>query len=247
MKCPALRNRSSRMVAAVLATAVATLALGGCNAPLERSHENGRLSYPAARGYDFMDMFEVNLAAGVGLQAAVEITPVRVAYGAYDVTKIGTMGRACGIWDEARKDFFFLHSFLYWEKQPCFGDDFLFDPDETHQKCQQRSALDHSRDRFYEKWEWTTRYEDWERPWLDCVIEAHALFIGAEIGFSPQECADFLLGILNVDTVSHDDWGAADRKTEPVSIPGQGAPPTLNPPGTPHGAPVNDPNVPGGK
>src|SRR5262245_11556205 len=108
MKCPVLRNRSFPVVRALaVATALATaLATVGCNAPLERSHENGRLSYPAARGYDFMDMFELNVAAGAGLQAAVEITPVRVAYGAYDVTKMGTMGRACGIWDEARKEFF---------------------------------------------------------------------------------------------------------------------------------------------
>ncbi len=238
MKCPVLRIRSFFLAATLGIAAV------GCNAPLERTHSNGHLSYAAARGYDFMDMFEVNVAAGVGLQAAVEITPVRVAYGYYDVTKMGTMGRSCGVWDEVRKEFFFVHSFMYWEKQPCYGDDFLFDADEMHLKNQQRGVKDHTRERFYEKWDWTTRYEDWERPWLDCVLEAHALFLGAELAFSPQECADFFLGIIGVDTVSHDDWRAADRALEPVSIPGQGAPPTFDPPPTPTPHPIDPSNPP---
>ncbi len=213
-----------------VAMATALFAAAGCNAPLEREHDAGKLSYPAARAYDFMDMFEVNLAGGVGLHAAAEITPIRVSYGYFDVTKMGTMGRSFGIWDELRKEFFFIHSFMYWQKQPCFGNRYMFDPDELHRINSSRNEDDHSRYRFYETWGWTTRYEDWERPWLDLVLEAHLLFVGAELGFSLQECADFALGIICVDTVSHDDWNPTPSPDEPVSIIGQGAPPTFRPP-----------------
>lgn len=218
----------SSIVRPVVAATLLFTAIG-CNAPGERDHVE-KLSYPAARGFDFLDMFEMNVAGGVGLHAALEITPIRVTYGYYDVTKMGTMGRSCGVWDEVRKEAFVAHTFLYWQKQPCVGNGFLFDPDELHRECKHRDADDHSRRRFYEAWDWTTRYEDWERPWLDLGIEAHALFVGAELGFSPQECADFFLGLVMVDSVSHDDWAPAMQNANPVGIAGQGAPPKLDPP-----------------
>ena len=189
----------------------------GCNAPGERSHEAGPLSYPAARGFDFLDIFEMNVAAGVGLHAALEVTPIRIAYGYYDATKFGMMGRSFGTWEELRKDFWVIHTFLYWTKEPCWGDAYLFDPEELRRFCQQRDPDDHSPLRFYDRWCWTTRYEDWERPWLDLVIEAHPLFVGAEIAVSPQELADFFLGIFKIDTISHDDWKPAPRDAAPVA------------------------------
>jgi hypothetical protein len=127
------------------------------------------------------------------------------------------------VWDELRKEFWVIHTFLYWEKDPCFGNAFLFDPDELHRVNRTRTGRDYSQPRFYEDWGWTTRYEDWERPWLDLVLEAHALFIGAEIAVSPQELADFLLGIFFVDAVSHDDWAPSPPDAVPAG--GEPAPP----------------------
>ena len=214
-----MRNLIRQILAASL------IAVVGCNAPGERSHENGPLSYPAARAYDFLDILEVNVGAGVGLQAAVEITPIRIGYGYYDTAKFGTMGRSVGIWDEDRREFWFGHTFLFWQKNPCFGNAYLFEPDELHRMNKKRSADDHSRVRFYEKWCWTTRYEDWERPWLDCVLEAHALFLGAEVAVSPQELADFVLGLFMIDTISHDDWVGVPHQAEPAA----GDPPPSDP------------------
>lgn len=200
--------------------ALAVAALAGCNAPGERSKDVRQLSWPVARAYDFMDVFELNVAAGTGLHAAAAIEPVRVGLGWYDTAKMGMMGRGVGIWDEDRREFFLGHELMFWKKNPCYGNAYLFDVEETKRMNHVREPTDHSRLAFWEPWCWTTRYQDYEKPWLDVDAEVHVCFLGLRAGVSPQELADFFLGLFLVDTISHDDYAAVPRDIDlPVAAP----------------------------
>lgn len=192
---------------------LATVALTtGCNAPGARDQSAGKLSYPEARLYDFMDMFELNMGAGAGLHVAAAVEPIRVGYGYTDACRYGMMGRAAGVWDESREELFVgLHDLVHWEKDPCCGTQFLFDPDALHYHNDQREPENYTRRPFYSNWGWITRFEDWEKEWLDVTLEAHLLFLSLDVGFSPQESVDFLLGLAGIDCISHDDYHAAPQ------------------------------------
>lgn len=195
----------SKLGPAALAVGLLLPALG-CNAPGPRSQDVPELGYLEARGADFLDMFELNVGAGAGLHFAVALEPIRVSYGYYEASKFGLMGRAAGTWDEERSELFVgLHQLLCWEKTPCWGNGFLFTPEELHRHSHRRNPNDYSRNSFYEGWGWTTRYEDWEKPWMDVGVELFLFCVGVEVGFSPHETCDFLLGIFTVDAASHDD------------------------------------------
>ena len=180
----------------------------GCNAPGPRSPDAVPLSYGMARGFDFMDMFDFSVGAGTGLHAAVAVEPIRVGYGYYDASKVGMMGRAAGKWEEKRQEIFLLHAINCWEKEPCCGDGYLFDPETIHLRNYIREPLTYTRQPFYADWGWVTRFYDWEKQWLDVVVEAHLLFVSFDVAFSPQEMFDFFLGFGGIDTISHDDYEA---------------------------------------
>ncbi|MEE3326859.1 MAG: hypothetical protein VX252_05970 [Myxococcota bacterium] len=181
----------------------------GCNAPGPRTGDAPKLPYFQARAYDLLDIVDVNFGAGTGMLAAVAVEPLRVGLGTYESTRIGTFRRSVGIWDEDRKEFFMIHELNKWEKEPHLGNGYLFTPTELHRHNKPRDPKDYSRSTFYEKWGWTARYQDWERPWLDVDVNVHLLFVGVAIGVSPQEAVDFALGIFGIDVVSHDDYGPA--------------------------------------
>lgn len=208
---------------------VSALFVAGCNAPGERDPATPPLDYFCARGLDFMDIFEINLSAGTGLFAAAAVEPVRAGFGYYDASKFGMQGRSCGVWEEDRKELCLVLSNLgWWRKQPCTGNGYLFDPDEFRRAHYMPDASEPGRKPFYEEWGWTTRLEDWERPWLDVNVEAHVLFIGVDVGISVQDTFDFVLGIFGVDTISHDDFAAEpELETEPATRSG---PPISRPP-----------------
>lgn len=203
-------SRSSIVSFALVACAL--LSAAGCNAPGKRAGDTAPLEYWPARGYDFMDMFWLNVSAGPGLHAAAAVEPVRIGFGTYEASKAGMMGRAFGTWEEERDEFWLgLHDLLCWCKKPCCGNRYLWTPEVIHRHSHVRESSDNTRLRFYEKWNWTTRYEDWEKPWLDLTLQAHLLYVGLDLGFSVQQAADFVLGLFTVDAVSHDDFAA---KTE---------------------------------
>ncbi len=182
------------------------LVASGCNAPGARDQSTPELGYFCARGMDFLDILEFNVGAGTGLHASAGVEPIRVGLGGYKSTKAGMMGRSIGTWDESRNELFIgLHDLVCWEKRPCYGNGYLFTHDETHRRNVLPDADETERPTFYEDWGWATRYEDWEKPWLDVSAEVHLLFVGVDAGFSIQETLDFLLGIFGVDSVSHDD------------------------------------------
>lgn len=193
----------------VFSIAVLSLGLAGCNAPGARTLDTPELNYFAARGLDLMDIFEVNLGAGTGLMAAVAVEPVKIGFGWYQSSKFGIDGRSCGTWDECRNEMFIgLHQLTCWHKRPCYGNGYLFTRPVFKRHNRLRDPNDHSRLRFYEEWGWITRFEDHEKQWLDLNIEVHLLFIGADLGLSLQEAADFALGIFTVDGISLDDYEA---------------------------------------
>lgn len=185
--------------------------LVACNAPGPRSVDVAALPYGKARAYDFMDMFDFSLGAGAGLHLAGAIEPFRVGYGYYDASKFGMMGRAAGKWEEKRQEFFLIHDINCWEKTPCCGDGYLFDQETIHPRNFIREPEPYTREPFYANWGWVTRWHDWERQWLDVVVQGHLLFVSFDVAFSPQEMMDFLLGFGGVDTISHDDF-------EPVPV-----------------------------
>lgn len=208
---------TSRGLLPALALVASTLLTTGCNAPGARDPAAGRLSYPAARAYDFMDMFELNVGAGTGLHVAAAVEPIRVGYGYTEACRMGMMGRAAGVWDESRQELFVgLHDLLTWEKSPCCGTPFLFDPDALHYANDTREPENYTRVPFYSNWGWITRYEDWEKEWLDVAVEAHLLFVSLDVGFSPQEMVDFVLGLAGVDCVSQDDYQANPVESLPT-------------------------------
>ena len=208
------------MTRPAFAPAALLFALAACNAPGPRDESAPPLPYLEARGADLLDVFEFDVGAGTGLFAAAAVEPVRVGYGWYASRKLGLMGRAVGSWREERRELFVgLHDLLRWRKEPAFGNGWLFTPDEIH-----RSSADPGADEtgfhraFYKEWGWTTRIEDIERPWLDVNAELHLFFVGIDVGFSPQELADFLFGWFGVDAISQDDRRAAPEDVvEPVA------------------------------
>src|SRR5262245_49625957 len=123
---PLSRNHSL-LPALFLAAAFAGFAGTGCNAPGPRSGDTAHLDYLSARGYDFLDIFELNAGGGPGLQAALEVTPIRVAFGHYHDCRFGMFGRAMGSWEQERSEFWIgLHTLLCWCKKPCCGNAYLF-------------------------------------------------------------------------------------------------------------------------
>ncbi|MFH0946813.1 MAG: hypothetical protein V2A76_16585, partial [Planctomycetota bacterium] len=192
-----------------LLIACLSIAATGCNAPGARTGDTEKLNYFAARGLDLMDVVEINVGAGTGLLVSAAIEPIKVGYGFYDSSKAGMMGRSCGTWDECRREMFIgLHHLNRWHKRPCFGNGYLFTRDVVHRENRLRDPNDRSRLRFYEEWNWVTRFEDHEKHWLDLGIEAHLLFLGVDATLSPQEAFDFVLGLFTVDAISHDDYEA---------------------------------------
>ena len=189
---------------------VGLLGTTGCNAPGPRSQDVPELGYFAARGADFMDIFELNVGAGTGLHFAAELAPIRVSYGHYEGSKFGMMGRSAGTWDETRSELFIgLHQLLHWEKEPCWGNGFLFTPEETRRHSALPHPDDYDRRTFYEEWNWVTRFEDHEKAWMDVGAEVFLFCVGVEVGVSPHELCDFVLGIFTVDAASHDDHESA--------------------------------------
>ncbi|MFG0319454.1 MAG: hypothetical protein ACF8XB_19445 [Planctomycetota bacterium JB042] len=181
----------------------------GCNAPGPRSQDVPELGYLEARGADLLDIFELNVGAGTGLHFAAAVEPIRVSYGHYEASKFGMQGRSVGTWDETRSELFVgLHQLLCWEKTPCWGNGFLFTPEELHRHSHERDQNEYDHLRFYQAWGWTTRYEDWEKPWMDVGVELFLFCFGVEVGVSPHETCDFLLGLFAVDAASHDDHAA---------------------------------------
>lgn len=204
------------------------LLVTGCNAPGERDPATPPLDYLTARGLDFMDILELNVSAGTGLFVAAAVEPVRAGFGYYDASKFGMQGRSCGTWEEDRKELCLVLSNLeWWRKEPCCGNGYLFDPNEFRRAHYMPDASEPGRKPFYGEWGWTTRFEDWERPWLDVNVEAHLLFVGVDVGISLQDTLDFALGIFGVDTISHDDF-AAEIVTE--TAPAERSGPSLSRP-----------------
>jgi len=207
-----MRRQPARLL--IVALLLASAAPLGCNARGPRSPDVPELGYFSARGYDFVDMFEFNLGAGPGLFAAAEVTPIRAALGWTDTSRIGFMGRAGGTWEEYRAE---IIEILHWHKKPCYGNGYLFTEETIHrtnfltgidvrESHDTRPILSNTkRMPFYEEWGWTTRYQDWERPWMDVDVEATIIFFSVDVAVSPQEIGDFLLGIFGVDAISHDD------------------------------------------
>lgn len=173
-----------------------------------------RLSYPMARALDFADMFELNAGVGQGLHAAVEVAPFRVGYGFTDTWRGGMMNRAVGSWKESRKEFWLLQNFLCWTRDPCCGNTYLFDPCRQNLHSARRDVDTELPIALWENWDWTTRFEDHEKRWLDLGVEATVGFLAIDAYVSPREMLDFVLGIFMVDTVSHDDYRANPKRTD---------------------------------
>lgn len=183
--------------------------LAGCNAPGPRSSPpSNPLGYLPARGADLMDLFELNVGAGTGLFVGAAVEPIRFGGGKYDASKLGMDGRCVGTWEEQREEIFMIHAINWWRKQPLAGNAYLFDPEAMRRFNPSRAPDDFTRPRFYEPWGWVLRMNDWEKPWLDVGVEANLIFFNLDVGFSPQETVDFLLGIFTVDVVSRDDYCA---------------------------------------
>jgi len=199
--------------------ALAALATSGCSTQYATTDcppfcGGERLTYPMARALDFVDMFELNMGVGQGLHAAAEIAPFRIGYGFTETYRGGVMNRAAGSWKESRKEFWLLQNFLCWEKDPCCGNTYLFDPcTQTTHSAYRDVAEEHPLARW-EAWDWTTRFEDEEKDWLDFGFEATLGFLAVDAYVSPRETADFLLGIFMVDTVSHDDYRANPKPVD---------------------------------
>jgi hypothetical protein len=203
-------------VAPLLVSALLAAGTLGCNARGPRSPDVPELGYFSARGYDLMDVVELNLGAGTGLHAAAEVAPARVAYGWTDTSRAGLMGRGIGSWDEYRAEMFVGQGLLHWHKDPCRGNAYLFTEETIHRMNfesfprepgdKATPVLDRNkRATFYEQWGWTTSYQDWERPWADVTAETTLIFVSVDVAVSPQELFDFLFGIFGVDAISHDD------------------------------------------
>lgn len=188
--------------AALLSVCLLTL-FAGC---ASTSHEAGptRLNYFEARWWDFMDMFELNL--GVDSQAslfvAAAVEPVAVGGGLFEGQKIGTDGRLCGIWTEKRAEIGLLvDGFVQYEKLAQAGNDYLRDA----YYCPFKNTL-LGNGEFYDDWGFTPRIDDHERRLIDLSAEVHLIALGLEVGVSPVEILDFVVGIFGCDVISNDDW-----------------------------------------
>ena len=166
------------------------------------------LTYGLARGLDFLDMFELNVGVGRGLHAAAEIAPFRIGYGFSDTKRAGFMHRATGSWSESRQEFWLLQDFVKWDRSPCCGNAYMYDP------CRWKGTNVY-RDLDYEDplaryadWGYVNRFDDHEKHWLDTGFEATLGCVTLDAFISPCEVLDFFLGWGMVDVISRDDYHA---------------------------------------
>jgi hypothetical protein len=183
------------------------------------------LGWGAARAYDFLDIFELNVQAGTsGPLASIGIWPIGLGLGWYDsMRKAGLEGRAVGSWEESRAETPLLVK--RYDKVPRSGNAYLFEP--------RRFPLS-SRDagvvaerslayRFFDVKDepLTPIWADPEKSWLDLWAEINLFVVGTRVGFRPRELVDFLFGLVGNDAVSEDDWApeplaeAAPAPSEP--------------------------------
>ena len=135
------------------------------------------------RWFDFLDVFHLNLAFGQGIGVNAHLTEfLELGLNWWEGTSLGLRGRVWGVWDS--KEWDRGAGPFYWvelDRTPVSGTKSLFNHEYRYVGWDfQENALNKA------------SHDDWS----DVGITVHLLFIGAEIGVSPLEAADFIAGIL---------------------------------------------------
>jgi len=184
------------------------------------------LGYLPARGYDLLDMFELNLGIDKGFCSLPGLSgfscfisagcePWALGGGIFDCEKFGFDGRLFGQWNEKRCELnlLILGSLVKYEKTPNWGNRYLYD----HEYCPLINDPK-DEDRFFSNkrgvfgkgmWadkDFSSRFYDHERRLFDSSIEVHTGFLALEAGISPMEIMDFIVGLIGIDAISDDDW-----------------------------------------
>jgi hypothetical protein len=182
----------------------AGLGVSGCQS-VDSPTDRIPLGYAPARLYDFMDIFELNAGFDLtfdNIYGVVAIEPIAVGGGYYDSEKLGMDGRLFGRWKETRTEIgFIIDCLVHYEKTPRRGNRYLFDDlysPYTSSKSDEYVP--------FKEWGLSHRLFDMERNPLDITAELYLFFIGLDVGVSPQEILDFVLGIFTFDGISDDDY-----------------------------------------
>ncbi len=182
----------------------AGLGVSGCQS-VDSPTDRVPLGYAPARLYDFMDIFELNAGFDLtfdNIYGSVAIEPLAVGGGYYESDKLGMDGRIFGRWKETRTEIgFIIDCLVHYEKTPRRGNRYLFD--DLYSPFTSSTSDEYIP---FKEWGLSHRIFDMERNPLDITAELYLFFIGLDVGISPQEILDFVLGIFTFDGVSDDDY-----------------------------------------